>query len=263
MKTRLYVIAIIAAFVLILSNAFYGHELFSANHPEDISKYSIYVHLQPEWSSHPSNLLFEVTNVWNNKNASETIYYDELSEIPALDEHNYNQLQYIGKKSFVELKHRFSDCHSNWQPILYRYAIDSLQNQFAIMGGAAIDEHPYAIMYTNVSLISGLYDYATGYVQFIPICTSEETTSYKYSVKINDADVAFDVFFVNDTISYTKFIENPDTIDHFYTQGCFGLSRTSFSGQCQDISKDAGLLIWIPDDLNLSLTKIIVNLREV
>ena len=272
---KFYIILPIIAFVLIFSNALYGHGVFTSNHPEDISKYSIYVHFQPEWSSHPSNLLFDITNVWNNLDISKDVYYDELfapaSSSLSLDQHNYNKLQYVGQRSFVELKHRFSDCQTNWQPILYRYAIDSLRNQFEIMAGANIDDHPYAIMYPNSHIFKD-YDPSTGYVQFIPICTSLETTSYEYSIKTNNDDAPFDVFFVNDISEYKKFLENPGPIQYYEnkddddnnkTQRCFGISFTSFSGKCENISKDSGLLIWVPDDLDLSLTKITINLREL
>ena len=270
-STKLYIIIPIVAFTLILANALYGHGIFSSSYPQDISKYSIYVHFQPEWSSHPGNLLFDVTNVWNNLDAnstSEQVYYDELST-PTLDQHNYNLLQYVGQKSFVELKHRFSDCHSNWQPILYRYAIDSVRNQFEIMvDGASISDHPYAPRYPDVSAFTEQeYDSSTGFVQFIPICTSsEETTSYEYSLKINDKDIPFDVFFVHDVHEYERFLENPGRpIQNYYKDQpkCFAVSHTSFSGKCENVSKDSGLLIWVPDDLDISLTKITVNLREL
>ncbi|MEO2199611.1 MAG: hypothetical protein ABGW48_00410, partial [Nitrosopumilus sp.] len=50
---------------------------------------------------------------------------------------------------------------------------------------------------------------------------------------------------------------------NFYTNdGCFGKSYTSFSGICENISGNSGLLILIPDNLSRSLTKIEINLHE-
>jgi len=262
MKIRLYVLVPAVAFALILANAFYGHSIFASNHPEDISKFSIYVHLQPEWDSHPGNLLFDVTNVWNNEGSFDGVYYDELSSPPALDGHNFNRLQHVGDRSFVELKHRFDDCQSNWQPILYRYGIDMLRNQFDAFGGADASGHPYAVMYPN-SPGSNLFDHSTGYVQFIPICSSQETTSYQYSIKSNDPDLALSVFFVPDQKSYERFIQNPSPIEPTYGGECAGESYTSFSGKCENVPQNGGLLVWVPDDLELALTKITVNLREI
>lgn len=262
MKTRLYILIPAAAFALILLNALYGHWAFSASYPEDIAKYSIYVHLQPEWKSHPANLLFDVTNVWDNTGESGEIYYDELSSPPPLDDHNYNRLQSINGRTFVELQHRFSDCQSNWQPILYRYGIDTLRNQFEVAAGATVAGHPYALMYQNHSQGSpDGYNWQEGYVQFVPVCSSHETTSYAYSVRSGDSGTAFDVLFVPAVSEYFKFTRNSSSFEHY--PGCSGRSYTSFSGTCDDVSQDAGLLIWIPDELDLALTKITVNLREI
>ncbi len=262
MKARPYMLIPAAAFVLVLSNAFYGHYIFEASHPEDISKFSIYVRFQPEWNSHPGNLLFDVTNVWRNMDSSDAVYYDELSSAPALDEHNPNQLRYIGERSFVELRHRFNDCQSNWQPVLYRYGIDALRNQFEAFGGADVSGHPYATMYPSVPG-SGTYDHSTGYAQFIPICSSSETTSYRYSVKSNDPDLSLSVFFVQDGKPYEEFASSPSPIEHDFAEGCHAETYASLSGLCENVSKNGGLLVWIPDQLDLALTKITVNLQEI
>ena len=37
-----------------------------------------------------------------------------------------NNLQYQDNRGYVELKHQFSDCNSNWKPMLYRYTIDTM-----------------------------------------------------------------------------------------------------------------------------------------
>lgn len=261
MATKFYIIIPAVAFILILANAFYGHGVFSSTHPEDIHKYSVYVHFPPEWLSHQSNLLFDVTVIWNNVDDSEGIYYEQLSTSP-LDAHNYNQVQYIANRSFVELKHGFNDCSSNWQPILYRYVIDSIRNQFEMIQGAYIAGHPYMLVYPDVAS-SKQHDISSGFVQFIPICSSTPSASYQYSLTTNNDDVSFDVFFVDDVSVYQKFIENPGPIDHYTDDGCFGTSYTSFSGQCNDVSKDSGLLIWVPDDLRGALTKFTVNMRQL
>jgi len=258
MKTRYYAVIPSAALLLILSNAFYGHSVFSMNHPEEMAKFSVYVRLQPEWDSHPGNLLFDVTNVWNGPDGPDGIYHDG-PDSPPLDAHNYNRLQHIGERSFVELRHRFSDCQINWQPVLYRYGIDMLRNQFDALGGADISKHPYAVMYPSRPG-PGPHDLSDGYVQFVPICTSKETASYMYSVRSNDGDLQFGAYFVPDYSEYSRFVQDPSSVAAY--PGCAGVFY-SFSGTCEGVSKDGGLLIWIPDDLDMALTKITINLLEV
>lgn len=84
MKNYLYVLIPIVAFLIILTNAFFGHELFASTE-QVANKYSVYVHLQPDWNSYSKNIIFEVTNSWYKKNLDSTI------ETP-LDNYNANQL---------------------------------------------------------------------------------------------------------------------------------------------------------------------------
>lgn len=255
MKSWLYAAIPAVAFALVISNAFYGHSVFAANHPEDISKFSVYVRLQPEWDSHPANLLFEVTTVWNNAGAP--------SRDPAAPqaEHNYNRLLFVGDRSAVELRHSFDGCQSSWQPILYRYGIDMLRNQLDALRGADISGHPYAVMYPDIAGVMQS-DYADGYVQFVPVCSSGNDSSYQYSVRSNDPDLALSVFLVPDRSLYEMFVDEPFDLEP-YAGDCRGEAYASFSGECAGVPPDGGLLIWVPDDLSLALTKITVNVREV
>ena len=257
-----------AALALVLLNALYGHLAFSSSHPEDIAKFSVYVHLRPGWESHPGNLLFDVTNVWNNRAGpgGGGVYYGE-APAPPPDPHNHNRLEYAGDRPFVRLEHRFSDCRDNWQPVLYRYGIDTLRNQLDVAAGRAHPpDHPYAVMYRSEAGRGGAGPSQGGYAQFVPVCSSSgTTTSYEYSVRSNDAGLSFDVYFVPDRSGYEGFARDgsSDSIEAYPGEGCSGRGYTSFSGRCEGVSVDAGLLIWIPDDLGLALTKVTVNLREV
>ena len=54
------------------------------------------------------------------------------------ENHNYNELQYLGDKSYVELKHDFSDCQDEWQPMLYRKVVDTVRHEIEFFPGKAI-----------------------------------------------------------------------------------------------------------------------------
>ena len=47
-----------------------------------------------------------------------------------------------------------------------------------------------------------------GYVQFVPICTSHESTTYEYSISINDPKIGFDVYFVLSKEEIFKFLND-------------------------------------------------------
>lgn len=268
MKTIFYIVIPCVAFVLILLNALFGHLLFESPYGQDINKYSIYVHLQTGWESYPGNIFYEITNVWSNpKNISNSNSFNYDPDVSSLvTDHNYNQLEFQNQKSFVELKHEFSNCETSWKPILYRHAIDSVRNNIEYMQGKQLNNDPYVQIFPDVP--NEKYDsemqqslIKQGFVQFIPICTAKDTTSYDYSVSINDENIGFDVYFVPSKRQFDNYLK--DQTFEFYTNGnCFARNYQSFSGTCNDVSPDAGLIIVIPDRLDLAVTKIKINLHE-
>ena len=120
MYTKLYFIIPFIAILLILSNALFGHLIFDSPYDQDINKYSIYIHLQPEWSSYPGNIIYDITNVWSNPNTKSNVkaFDSDLSNSTLYTDYNSKQLLYQKQKSFVELKHEFSNCESSWKPHL-------------------------------------------------------------------------------------------------------------------------------------------------
>lgn len=268
MKNKLFFLIPLFAIILILSNALFGHLIFGSPYGQDINKYSIYVHLQPEWNSFPGNIIYEITNVWSNPNPqfNVNVFDYGFSDTKMFTDYNSNQLQYQKQKSFVELKHEFSNCESSWKPPLYRYAIDSVRNSIEFLQGTQLNNDPYVSIYPNISnekynsekqkeIVKG------GYVQFIPICTSRNLTSYEFAVSINDKNTAFDVYFVPSEIELKNYLEG-NSFTFYNQEGCFTVNHNSFSGVCNEVGKNSGILIIVPDDLKLSLTKVKISLHE-
>ncbi|MEJ2261608.1 MAG: hypothetical protein P8X83_08175, partial [Nitrosopumilaceae archaeon] len=181
-------------------------------------------------------------------------------------DHNYNQLQFQNQKSFVELKHEFSDCESSWKPILYRYALDSLRSNLDFAQGKQLNNDPYVQIFPDIPNEKyGLADHQEltkqGFVQFIPICTAKQITSYDFSVSINDDTKGFDVYFVDSKNQLDNYLKNESF--SFYTHDdCYAINHQSYSGTCSNVSPDGGLLLVLPDALKLSLTKVRVNIHE-
>jgi hypothetical protein len=260
MKNYLYVILLVLAFLLILTNAFFGHELLASSTEQVAHKYSIYVHLQPEWNN-SKNILFDITNSWHNLEKSEFDMKDKL------EFHNSNQLQYLNGRSYVELKHEFSNCDEEWKPILYRKAVDTVRNEIEYLQGTQISADPSVTIYPDIDNIA--YSNSeqenkiqNAYAQFIPICTLKDNTTYDYSIKSNNEDIGFDVYFVPSIQERDDFFSEKD-FDYYQKDGCFGLNKNSFSGTCKNISKNSGLLVVIPSELNLWVTKVTIHLNEI
>jgi hypothetical protein len=254
---KIFFILPVVAFILIFMNMFFGHLLFT--YDQDINKYSIYVHFQEEWDSYPVNILFDVTTVWSNPNFVNYTYSTDFSNVSNFDNYNSNYLQYQNNRGYVELKHQFSDCNSSWKPMLYRYAIDSVRTQIELIQGSELNNDPYVSIFPNIKSMNSTT--SEFYVQFIPMCTDKKTTSYEYSISIDDETSGFDVYFVDSKKQLENYL-NYGIFDFYTHKGCFGKNYHSFSGICKNIDQESGLLIIIPDDLNRSLTKIKVNLHE-
>jgi len=260
MKTVFYIILPIVAFLLILTNAFYGHLLFASTTEYVANRYSIYVHLQPEWNSSSKNIIFDVTNSWYKLENNETNNVNDYS-----DGYNSNQLQYINDKSYVELKHSFSNCQKEWKPMLYGKAVDTVRHEIEYMQGNQLNPNPDISVYPDIENIN--YDKSqqqikikNGYAQFIQICTSKDVTSYDYSIKTDNNDVGFDVYFVPSSLERDNFFSND--FKYYETRACFGQNKQSYSGTCNNVEKNGGLIVVFPDELNPWVTKVTINLYE-
>lgn len=271
MRKKIYVIFPIVIFAILMLHAFFGHLMFASPSDKAINKYSIYIHLQKEWNSYPGNLLFDVTDVWKNsdsQNPLREIYYDPEISKQEFKDHNLNVLDYQRGKSFVELKHEFSDCNESWSPISYRYIVDTIRNRFEFFQGNELKGDPYASVYPKISNEQyGLDEQdeklKSGYAQFIPICTSKNSTNIEYSLKINSNQIGFDVYFVPYIDELSNYLEGNSSFSYYNQDGCSGKNFQSFNGICRNVGNQSGLLVVIPDELHLALTKITVNLIEI
>ena len=223
------------------------------------NKYSNYVHLQPEWNSYPRNILFDVTTQWNKN-------YNSLegNEKPHQGaQKRINQLQYLEGKSYLEVKYDYIDCSYQW--IHYaRQGTDIFTSYLDFMTGKQKESNNFTT-FSNIQNTdlknTEKFDSSNVYSQFIPICTSKENTSFDYGVRVDDKELSFDVYFVPSIKEQYNFHHDQDVFTHYTNEGCFGERYQSFSGTCR-VNQDAGLLIVIPDDLQRSLTKVTVKLKE-
>jgi hypothetical protein len=92
MNKILYAVIPILAFSIIFVNMFFGHLIFASETQEVINKYSVYVHLLPEWNSDSKNIIFHVTNSWHKSDRISNVnhVFDAQSK-----EYNTNQLHEI------------------------------------------------------------------------------------------------------------------------------------------------------------------------
>lgn len=267
------VIFSLASFVLIvtITDESYGisrNEILDfKNYKQQINKYVNYVHLQPDWNSYPLNMIFHVSTSWFKETNSDI----QGSSLNGLGAKNHNYLQYVNGKSFIEVQYDYVDCRYQW--IHYaRVGAEILNHQWGFLMGfnknpdytsASITNIPNSL-YSNDIQQTKLRD---GFAQFIPICTSDDVTTFEYSVKTNDENMVFDVYFVPSLREkYDYFYASSLTgsyFDYYDDQQCYGQNFKSFGGKCENVSKHGGLLIIIPDELSKSVTQFSIKLKEL
>ena len=219
-----------------------------------LNEYSNYVHFQPEWESYPRNLIVDVTTSWNR----EIIPGQE--EKPDVSKHGakqrQNTLQYVNDKPVVAVQYDYRDCQSQW----FHYAktgLDFFRNQLELF------EEDKSIPNITYSDDLQKQKLENGFAQFVPICTSKESTSYDYTVSVNDDTIGFDVYFVPSYAQQWNYFSHSEIFEYYDEDGCYANNYQQFSGKCHNVDKNAGLLIVIPDELSRPMTEISVKLTEI
>ena len=77
---------------------------------------------------------------------------------------------------------------------------------------------------------------------------------------MNDDAIGFDVYFVPSISEQQNYDQN--NAEFQYYDGCSAKNYARFSGTCNGVAKDSGLLIILPDNLSLPLTKLEIWLYE-
>ena len=251
MKTVTYVVLVSVAFTAILLNALYGHYVYGSPHDQALSKYAIYVHLDPQRQPSSANILYDITISWNGTpSQSETAHY------------NSNSVQNIGSRQAVLLQHGFSDCQTGWNPPLYRYGADLLRSTINYIQGIQLNQDPYTPIFADMQGYAQDGEHIPkGYVQFIPVCTNANSPSFRYAISSNDNDISFDVHFVPSEKELGNYLYDNSTFSEY--AGCNVSNHHRYTGFCSNVGPDSGLLIVLSDNLKHSLTRLSVNLHEV
>ena len=223
-------------------------------HVTQVNEYSNYIHFQPEWKSYPRNLIVDISTTWDRQIIPGQEQEPDISKYGA--KQRQNTLQYINSKPVVAVQYDYRDCQSQW----FHYAktgLDFIGNQFGLYL-----ESEKSIVNTAYSDKLQKQKLQDGFAQFVPICTSKESTSYDYTISVNDDTIGFDVYFVPSEIQQWNYFLYPENFEYYADDDCYGNNFQKFSGTCSNVEKNSGLLIIIPDELSRPMTKISVELTE-
>ena len=220
---------------------------------EQTNEYANYIHFQPEWNSYPRNLIVDATATWDREFVSGENEESDIAKHGA--KNRQNGLQYVNSKPVVAVQFDYMDCQSQW----FHYAktgLDMLGNNFGLFNSEKIIKNS---AYSDSEQAEKLEN---GFAQFVPICTSKDSTNYEYKVSINDDSIGFDVYFVSSFAEQWNYFLFPEHFEHYNSVGCYGHNYQKFTGTCENVAQTAGLLIVIPDELSRPMTKITVDMFE-
>ena len=214
----------------------------------------VYVEPIPDFAaSYASNVISDATTAWQNANPGLTFYFTNDPQKADLDVQwvkdfgSFNGRigeEFDGHDIFVGLGD--SNCGDTWQPYSSATVTHIAEHEIGHFLGFAHSSDPSDIMYPTTNVQYGTVTWQknldTGYVWFVPICTTRSVSSFAYSVSLSRQDDAFDAYFVPSVDEYNKFANNQQ-FQYYTGNGCSGTNWVSYSGTCEGVAQGSGLLI--------------------
>ena len=216
--------------------------------------YYIYADPVPDYATgYAENAIPNAISAWESANPNLQFYMTENQQQADLIIQwvkDFGQIrngqEIVGKVVQVGLGD--SNCGGNWQPFSANYVTQITEHEIGHFLGFQHTSNPNDLMYGGLlsnygyGTITWTKNLDTGYVWFVPICTTKSVTSFAYSISLSRQDDAFDVYFVPSVDEYNKFT-NKQEFQYYQGNGCSGTNWVSYNGLCQGVSQGSGLLI--------------------
>ena len=243
---------------------------------EQTNSYRFYVEPLPDWGDYAKDVIEKSAMFWEkndtslefNQVFSQEEYYQGISE-----ESNF-AIEWIkdfgGKHTgltfgdfYVQVSLGDSYCLDNWKPYHPDHVFEITAHEIGHVLGYGHSTNPDDIMSAGPgSYLVEEYQFniAPNYVHFIPLCTYQKTTSYDFTVTVDDPN-GLDVYFVPNRSEYENYWVSQD-FNYYSDSNCFATNVVDYSGTCSGVSRNGGLLIIPPEQLSKPLTTVSVTLQE-
>lgn len=216
--------------------------------------YYIYADPIPDYATgYASSAIPDAITAWENANPNLQFYMtnnEQQADLIIQWVKDFGQIrngqEIVGKVVQVGLGD--SNCGGNWQPFSSNYDTQITEHEIGHFLGFQHTTNPNDLMYVGplsnygYGTIVWTKNLDTGYVWFVPICTTKSVTSFAYSISFSRQDDAFDVYFVPSSDEYNKFVNNQQ-FQYYQGNGCSGTNWVSYNGLCQGVAQGSGLLI--------------------
>lgn len=166
--------------------------------------------------------------------------------------------------NFIEIGLGDSSCGDTWRG----YHPSTIQNiaihEIGHILGHDHSPDPNNIMYPNLQNKQYLHESyeqttAPGYIHYFPLCTSRNISSYDLQISADNTD-SFDVYFIPSHDEFDNFVDG--SFQYYSDSQCWAKNVQEFRGTCNDLSRDAGLLVALPSSEFDGLVKLSIVLQE-
>lgn len=240
----------------------------SGNTYQSILKY--YVDPLPSWASYAEGVIEDATAAWVKANPG--LEFRKVNSPAQADfriawvkDFGGLHVGYALGDFYVEIGLGDSFCNGYWLAYNPSHITSIATHEIGHVLGFEHSNDPNDIMYPEAldrQYLSEDYELTStaGYLHFLPICSVFEVTSYNFDISIDDPN-GFDVYFVPSVSEYENYGVTP-TFNHYSTRGCWAENVQSFSGTCNGVSNQGGLLVVMPDKVNQNLVTVSATLQE-
>ena len=223
----------------------------------------------PDWANYASNVMYLSTEAWKKTNEGLEFYTVESGgdfTVQWVRDFGGEKVGYAIGSKFIEVGLGDSKCGNQWNPYSENYISHIMKHEMGHIFGHEHNNNPDSIMYPvalnlEYGIVEKDYRLTEGYGQFVPFCTIKDLTSYEFSISSTDEIIGFDYYVIPSSDEFGKWAENK-AFQHYSNEDCFGENWLSISGTCEGISKDAGIMILMSEELTSPLETITVKLLE-